>query len=128
MADRCLEVAESYLPDGWTVVYRRNLTGRCYYHKKEIATPRPVTRRALHIFLHECAHAVLHRPRSSKLRHREEYEAERWAFARMRENGIAVPRKALQRAKQYVAWKIRQAERRGAKRIDPETRRWALGR
>jgi len=46
----------------------------------------------------------------------------------MPELGIAVPRKALLEAKEHVAHKIRQAERRGARRIDLETRRWALGR
>jgi len=63
MAERCTEVAEKYLPEGWTVVYRRNLTGRCFYRRSELAATRPVTRRALHIFFHECAHAVLHLPK-----------------------------------------------------------------
>ncbi|MBI4375412.1 MAG: hypothetical protein HY549_03085, partial [Elusimicrobia bacterium] len=55
----------------------------------------------------------------------EEYEAERWAFDRMREAGIAVPRKSLRRAKSYVAYKIRQARRRGAKTVDRQALRWA---
>jgi len=43
----------------------------------------------------------------------------------MREHGIAVPRKSLRRAKRYVAYKIRQAERRGAKHIDAKAKKFA---
>jgi hypothetical protein len=43
----------------------------------------------------------------------------------MRENGVAVPRLMTKRAKEYVARKIRQAERCGAKAIDAEARAFA---
>jgi hypothetical protein len=86
--------------------------------------PRPFTRRALHIFLHECAHiALLHV--GKKPRHVEELEPEQWAFRKMRGHGIAVPRKSVRRAKRYVAYKIRQAERRGAKYIDAKAKKFA---
>jgi hypothetical protein len=60
-----------------------------------------------------------------KPRHVEEMEAEKWAYEKMREHGVAVPRKRVKLGKRYVARKIRQALRRGAKRIDPEARRFA---
>jgi hypothetical protein len=60
----------------------------------------------------------------TKPRHREEYEAERYAQEAMKRHGISVPRKSLERAKKYVAWKIHQAVRRGAKRIDSEALNW----
>ena len=44
---------------------------------------------------------------------------------KMREHGIAVPRKETKEAKRYVARQIRRAIARGAKRIDPEARRFA---
>ena len=150
--EACTRAALANTPASVRVIrIRRSLSGRAY-NPEEIAVPRPVTRRALHVFLHECAHVVLGHvgankaaqfgptlphvgpgsteaapgPRAKrKPRHVEEYEAERWAFDRMRESGISVPRKSLRRAKSYVAYKIRQARRRGAKTINQEARRWA---
>jgi hypothetical protein len=82
------------------------------------------TARALYVFLHECGHAHLHLD-SRKKRHVEEMEAEKFAHEKMREHGVAVPRKETKQAKDYVARKIQQAMRSGAKRIDPEARRFA---
>jgi hypothetical protein len=79
---------------------------------------------SLYIFLHECAHATL--GHNGKVpRHVEEMEAEQWAHATMRKHGIAVPRSMTEQAKQYVARKIRQAVRRGAKRIDARAKAFA---
>ena len=145
MRQLCIQAALANTPAAVRVVrIRRTLSGRAY-SAAEIAVPRPVTRRSLHIFLHECAHVALghvfaptlphgglgpgqaaSEPRiRRKTRHVEEYEAEQWAFARMRESGIPIPRKSLRRAKRYVAFKIRQARRRGAKAVDREAQRWA---
>jgi hypothetical protein len=38
---------------------------------------------------------------------------------------VPLPRKKTKRAKLCVAWKIKQATKHGAKRIDPEARRFA---
>nr|MBI3612634.1 hypothetical protein [Nitrospirota bacterium] len=152
MREACVRAALANTPSTVRVIrIRRTLSGRAY-NPEEIAAPRPITRRALHVFLHECAHVALGHvwankaaqfgptlphvgPESTeavpgpksvrKPRHVEEYEAERWAFDRMREAGIAVPRKSLRRAKSYVAYKICQARRRGAKAINQEAQRWA---
>lgn len=145
MRQLCIQAALANTPAAVRVVrIRRTLSGRAY-SAAEIAAPRPVTRRALHIFLHECAHVALGHvfgptlphggtgPAQAasmlgirrKPRHVEEYEAEQWAFARMRESGIPIPRKSLRRAKSYVAYKIRQARRHGAKAVDLEAQRWA---
>jgi len=152
MRQACIDVALANTPASVRVIrIRRTLSGRAY-NPEEIAVPRPVTRRALHVFLHECAHVALGHVRGNKAaqfgptlphvgpgsteaapgpkparkpRHVEEYEAERWAFDRMREAGIPVPRKSMRRAKSYVAYKIRQARRRWAKIIDQDAQRWA---
>ena len=147
MRQLCIQAALTNTPAAVRVVrIRRTLSGRAY-SAAEIAVPRPVTRRALHIFLHECAHVALGHvfaptlphggpgpvqaasmPRiRRKPRHVEEYEAEQWAFDRMWESGIPIPRKSLKRAKSYVAYKIRQAQRRGAKAVDQDAQRWAGG-
>jgi len=152
MRHLCIQAALANTPASVRVVrIRKTLSGRAY-SSAEIAAPRPVTRRALHIFLHECAHIALGHIKADKAaqfaptlphggpgpaqatseprirhkpRHVEEYEAEQWAFDRMRESGIPIPRKSLRRAKSYVAYKIRQAQRRGAKAVDREAQRWA---
>src|SRR5262249_13537412 len=119
----------SYVPAGYTVQYRKSLTGRHYRDLKLIQAPRPVTRKSLYIFLHECAHANLHAagmPGANKPVHVKEHEAEVWAHGKMRENGVAVPRSQTARAKHYVAGKIAKAGRRA--RIDPAAARYAKGR
>jgi hypothetical protein len=102
---------------------------RAYVTQKAISVPKPVTRRALHVYLHEVAHVVLeHCPLGKgggKPRHVEEYEAEQWAFNVMRAEGVPIPRKSMASAKSYVARKIRQAERRGAKKIDARAKAFA---
>jgi hypothetical protein len=126
-AERFEQIATACLPPGWKVVrYRKNLSGYCDHHNKVIVAQRPRSRRALYIFLHECAHAHLHRNgRGRSPRHVEEHEAEQWAHAAMRGAGIAVPRSMTKRARAYVGRKIKQALARGAKRIDPAARRFA---
>jgi hypothetical protein len=89
-----------------------------------LARTSPLTRKSPYIFLHECAHAHLHRDWKPKA-HVREMEAEQWAHEKMWEHGIPVPRDMTKRAKQYVARKIRVAIACAAKRIDANARRFA---
>ena len=129
MANRCKEIALINTPPTVTFVkFRKSLSGRAGIKgtrtEGTIQVPKPFTRKALYIFLHECAHMTLHY-QSHKPRHVEEMEAEQWAHLKMREAGIPVPRAMTKRAKEYVAYKIHQAERRGAKHIDPRARKFS---
>jgi hypothetical protein len=126
-AERFYAIGMSYLPEGWTHAFRKSLSGLCWWDRKHIDGPRPVTRKSLYIWLHECAHAHLHSTkelRRGKAKHVMEHEAEVWAHAKMREHGIPVPRAMTTRAKEYVARKIKQAEARGAKKIDAAARKF----
>lgn len=135
-AERFYALGMSYLPGWFSHSFRKSLSGHCDYVNMEVVGPRPVTRRSLYIWLHECAHARLHYPLwaankaayKRKPKHVLEYEAERWAHEQMRAHGIAVPKAMTDRAKRYVARKITQAERRGAKSIDKEARAFASNR
>jgi hypothetical protein len=119
-------IAMRYLPKGYTVEYRKSLTGMHYGNRKLIKTPRPKTPKSLYIFLHECAHAYLHTGSGKNgKRHVQEMEAEQWAHERMARHGIPVPPEMTERAKKYVALKIVQAERRGGKHIDPRAIEYA---
>lgn len=122
-AARFEAIGMAALPAGWTFKYRKALSGVAYCHgRKHIEAPRPVTRKALYIWLHECAHAHLHADPTTRdgKRHVQEFEAEQWAHERMRAAGVAVPRSMTKRAKAYVARKIRQAGKRAT--IAPEIR------
>lgn len=99
---------------GWAIVKDRH-----------IKVPWPTTtRKRLYILAHECGHVFLEHTGRRKPRYVEEYEAEQFAIAKLREHGIPVPKSMLKRAKAYVAYKIRQAERSGAKKIDTKIRNW----
>ena len=123
-AKRFYAIGMAALPEGWTYEFRKQLSGRAYLDSRRIEAPKPVTRKALYIWLHECGHAHLH-VGSRKARHVEEMEAEKWAHEKMRANGVPVPKAMTARAKRYVARKIKQAQARGAKRIDAEAQAYA---
>lgn len=118
-------IAMKYVPEGYKVEYRKSLSGRHYGKQMLIQAPRPVTRKSLYIFLHECGHAYYKHQERKEPRHVQEYQAEQFAHETMRNEGIAVPHSMTVRAKAYVRRKIAQAEKRGAKHIDAEARRWA---
>ncbi len=129
---RCQVIAAKYFSQisqlGSAVHHeRKSLTGRAYTRNEVriIEAPRPVTRRSLYVFLHECAHHLLGHLKDNKPTHVHEVEAEEWAHKIMRAEGLAVPRKETRRAKQYIAMKIQRAFKRGAKVIDPKAARFA---
>jgi len=120
-------LAADWTPVGWVIEYRERLTGRCYYRQKKIATPRPTTLLRLHIYLHECGHAHLHARggRSGKPVHRIEYEAETWAFSKMRQAGIEPDPASVERAKASVRRQIRPGIKCGGQWIDVEAAQWS---
>jgi hypothetical protein len=73
-------IAAQYVPEGYTIEYRKSLTGRHFGTRKLIQAPRPTTPASLYIFLHECGHAHLRHSHNGRTpRHVEEMEAEQWA-------------------------------------------------
>ena len=124
-AERFYKIGMAWVPEGWTYAFRKSLSGACHWDKKHIVGPRPVTRKALYIWLHECAHAHLHADGKRRPSHVKEHEAEVWAHAKMRANDVPVPKAMTERAKDYVARKITQAERHGAKKIDGKAKAFA---
>ena len=152
-----VEIAERYAPVGIKVRWKRrtNQKGRkknhlypahAHLYKREMLTPKPITREKLYVYLHECGHFHLkHFPRewavtslhrrlytraASLPTHVEEFEAEQFAIQTMRREGIPVPRAMLEDAKAYVRdcirHDIRKSRRRKAKmKIDPRVEEWA---
>lgn len=115
-----------HLPGGWTYSYRASLSGVYIRERKHIEAPKPVTRRALQVWLHECAHA--HNIGKGEKRQVEEMMAEQWSYAPMREAGVPVPRKSTNNGKRHIANRIDMAVRRGAKKIDAEAMAFARKR
>lgn len=127
MKEACMQLALANTPATVElVVIRRRLSGAADYCGKVLIVPRPVTRRAVHVFLHELAHIVLgHFEGKYTADYQAEAAAERWATAKMRAAGIPVSRRNIQGGKQYVARKIWQALYDGCE-VDPKVRRWAV--
>lgn len=111
-AQRFAAIAEKYTPSDVRVEFRRQLSGCAWAWSRRIAAPRPVTRRALHVYLHEIAHVVLEH-KHERPAYIQEYEAELWAFEVMRGEGIAIPERCIIRAKANVADEIGRATRAG---------------
>lgn len=132
MKAKCIAAALAFTPETITyVIINSHLSGWAHSDPRHenfghVRAPRPFTRHALYIYLHECAHMTyLHNGR--KPRHVEEYEAEELAHEWMRQAGIPVPERQTEEARKYVARKINDAKARGAKRIDVKAMRFAQG-
>ncbi|QDU25872.1 hypothetical protein ETAA8_09440 [Anatilimnocola aggregata] len=129
MRQRCEEVTKAILKEAGveSVEYHdKGLRGLAIVKKRYVYVPTPTTRRRLYIVAHEAGHVALKHTGSLPV-HRKEYEAEIYAHDALRRHGVAVPAKSTIRAKQYVAYRIRQAVVRGAKAIDREALRWTRG-
>lgn len=105
-------------------IVRKGLSGYAQPGGK-IEAPEGRTRKQLYILAHECGHVALKHFDRRQPRHVEELQAEEWAHDALRRHGVPVPRAMTKRAHRYVARKIKQAVRRGAKKIDPQAARYA---
>ncbi len=131
------KAADRYYEAGLAILKEAKVQSWCFHEirlkghvsKGLLRCPLPSTRRRLYILAHECGHVACGHlgARSGQPRHREEYEAERYAHAAMRRHGICISRKSTENAKKYVARKIEQAIRRGAKKLDRDSVRWSHG-
>jgi hypothetical protein len=109
--DRLIKIAKKYRPRGVSVKFRKDqyLTPAhaaiLHDGSKVLYVPKPESREALFIFLHECAHHHLGhcKPEYKEPLWRQEYEAEMWAIRTMRFEGLRVPRAMIAEAKRYVA-------------------------
>lgn len=115
-------IFEKYRPPGIKVRWKRGKKlspAHANLRKAEMLTPRPVSIEALGFALHECAHfwlrhfspdeapTLLHRDlytsETTRTLAQQEYEAERWAIAVMRFEGLHVSRVLRGMMRQYVA-------------------------
>jgi len=105
------KIAKKWRPRGVTIRFRKDnylIPAHATVlndGSKEMYVPFPNSREALFIFLHECAHHHLGhlKPGYAEPMWRMEYEAEHWAMATMRSEGLHVPRSMIAEAKRYVA-------------------------
>ncbi len=128
---RYYEIAKRYRPKGVKIRFKRvfNAPAEAYAMlkqdgTKEIYTPRPDCRDGLFYYLHECAHVILRHLYMEDLPiWKQEYEAEMWAIATMRREGIPVSRKMLKEAKKYVKACIKEAGKDA--KVPYKVRKWA---
>lgn len=128
MTERCLAAAALLKQEAGVSehILRTSLSGRAWYKLRRISAPEGRTRKQLYILAHECAHIALQH--LDKPVHVRETEAEQWAHEALRRHSLAVPKSMTARARQYVAYKINRALKRGAKHIDPRAARFAEGK
>jgi|SRR5215472_6575924 len=101
-------------------IIRKSLTGRVNWTTPTvIEAPEGRTRRQLYIVAHECAHVALKHYKARIPSYLKEHEAELWAHAALCRHGVPVPRQETERAKRYVARKIRNARKVGLKHLSP---------
>jgi len=126
--ERFLAIAEKLKKEAGVTKHtiRQSLDGFALANGNIVA-PEGRTRKQLYILAHECGHIVLGHFGRKMTRHREEMEAEKWAHNALRRHGVPVPRAMTKSAKKYVARKINQAKKRGAKKIDAEAKAYAAG-
>lgn len=123
-------ILRRHMPRGWTHIVWKNHAiyhGLIWRNRKRIYTARVINRNRLFHFLHEVGHLRLghYDPRDTCPVHVEEYEAEKYAIKAMHNEGVAVPRSELARAKRNVRIRIRD-DRRKKLPIDPRAMRWAF--
>ena len=125
MRERCIKVALENTPSNVRCVrIRKDLSGLAETSGSDaglLCAPRPITRRALYVYLHECAHFVLHAD-GKRPHYVEEYEADQWAHKVMRVAGITVPRAETRQAKENISDILRRVKRKKGRRIDPRIR------
>jgi hypothetical protein len=124
---RIASVALKYIPPNAEIRYSREAGGgglSWIDGRPLIEVPKPVCPRTLRVFLHECAHILLHAKAGNKPSHIIEFEAESWTFETMRREGIPIPQELIDCAKSNVLDQIAVNEAQGIP-IDPEARSFA---
>jgi hypothetical protein len=129
---RLLEVAKRYRPARTKVKFRKGrdlLPAYAWTDEdgiKWIEVPRLECRDSLYIYLHECAHHHLGHCRDGydAPLWKMEYEAEQWAIATMRREGIPVSRKMVASAKAYIRDCIKEDKKKGRPMPPARILRW----
>jgi hypothetical protein len=126
---RYYEIAKRYRPKGVKIRFKKEYCSPAPAYArlledgtKEIYTPRPDTRDGLFYYLHECAHVILRHLYINIPTWKQEYEAEQWAIATMRREGVPVSRTMLKEAKRYVKNCIK--EDKSKPKVPYKIRKW----
>lgn len=125
MSERCMLVGKAVLYDGnvKSVTFHDRLTGWADCDTGSVRVPYPCSRQRLYILAREVGHIAL-KHLGKKPRHREQYEAERYAHDALKRYKIAVPKVSTQKAKNTVARQIYTALVLGARTIDHDAFHW----
>ncbi len=118
-------IIKRHRPKGFRIRFSRHrkTSGKASFERKVIYCPHVTGPETLQIYLHECAHVHL-KHKDEPLLHKIEFEAEMWAIAIMRLEGIPVPQSVLVAAREYVSRCIHSDEAKGLP-IETHIRRWA---
>jgi hypothetical protein len=84
----------------------------------EMIVPRPNSIENLLIYLHECAHFVLHRDDEKTPRYLKEFQAETWALDKIQAEDLILSDELLLMSRKRIANDIRGALKNGIQRLD----------
>lgn len=105
LRERCLECAAKNTPKHIEIKFITRLDDSSVWSYNGflvLHVLKPTTRNALLVYLHECFHVHLEHINSDLPSHIKEYQATTSAVKAMRDSGIPIPRKTLQRANRYM--------------------------
>jgi hypothetical protein len=116
-------IEDKIIKNGFTIHYRKSLSGSVCWSNKTCDIPEIKTRKSLFIGAHELFHCL--RERKGKV-YINEFKAEKFAGRYMRHLGFNVPRVMLYRAKRYISYKISKAFTRGMRQdtLDKNVKAW----
>ena len=98
--------------------------GFAYCGTREIDIPQPTTQYKLGVCFHEIGHIMLNH-QSSKYRYVEEYEAERYAIAKLKEYGIYNIRYIVGAKLHVISWIIKAMQKKHSiNNVPKEIIRW----
>lgn len=126
-AERIEGIIRRHRPRGWTLRFRASGPAAIAYvddKTRVLKCPRIVDRETLFFFFHEVGHIRCGHFDDKVVTYVEEYEAERYAIAAMRAEGIPVSRQSMIDARERLRLHIADAERKGV-RIIPRIRKWS---
>jgi hypothetical protein len=117
---RLAKIAQVNTPLGVRVKYMpaSESSPMANYAAAEMIVPRPDSIENLLVYLHECAHFVLHRNDETTPVYLKEFQAETWARDKIRRAGITLPDELLLGCRRRAANDIRCALKNGIQSLD----------
>jgi hypothetical protein len=115
------KIAKKNTPPDVQVIWKDPLEsydGKVDYNTGELFVPHPDSMENLLVYLHECAHFILHRNDESTPCYLRNFQAETWALDTMQAEGLTLPEELVLASRKRTNYDIRGAVKNKIKRLD----------